>query len=251
MVLLSSGKLKPGRTPIWIGMKMCHHDDVSVKVSIRKRRRSDKFSSLAATSCSTGDSIFAKIASTLQYISAREVNEIICFIYQSMINIYIHIYIYSPRRLLEPMMVWFSDAVSLLCPSHKKYDPLFNRNIFAFLARWIPLTKASDGALMFSLIGAWPNGWANNRHAGDLRRSRAHYDITIMCQRTWKQIFASMLCIRLCGPCMLSLTHDDVIKLKHFPRDWPFMRGIHRPRRIDRTKASDDGLWCFLWSAPE
>ena len=22
--------------------------------------------------------------------------------------------------------------------------------------------------------------------------------------------------------------HDDVIKLKHFPRNWPFVRGIHR-----------------------
>ena len=24
------------------------------------------------------------------------------------------------------------------------------------------------------------------------------------------------------------LVHDDVIKLKHFPRNWPFVRGIHR-----------------------
>ena len=24
-------------------------------------------------------------------------------------------------------------------------------------------------------------------------------------------------------------SHDDVIKWKHFPRHWPFMRGIHRP----------------------
>ena len=24
--------------------------------------------------------------------------------------------------------------------------------------------------------------------------------------------------------------HDDVIKWKHFPRYWPFVRGIHRPR---------------------
>ena len=25
------------------------------------------------------------------------------------------------------------------------------------------------------------------------------------------------------------VNHDDVIKLKHFPRYWPFVRGIHRP----------------------
>ena len=33
---------------------------------------------------------------------------------------------------------------------------------------------------MFSLIWDWMNGWVNNREAGDLRRHRAHYDVTIM-----------------------------------------------------------------------
>ena len=46
----------------------------------------------------------------------------------------------------------------------------------------------------------------------------------------------------------LSAHHDDVIKWKHFPRYWPFERGIHR--WIPLTKASDAELWCFLWSAP-
>ena len=36
------------------------------------------------------------------------------------------------------------------------------------------------GSLMFSLICAWTNGWANIRDAGDLRRHRAHYDVTVM-----------------------------------------------------------------------
>ena len=36
------------------------------------------------------------------------------------------------------------------------------------------------GALMFSLICAWINGWVNNREAGDLRRHRGHYDVTVM-----------------------------------------------------------------------
>ena len=35
------------------------------------------------------------------------------------------------------------------------------------------------GALMFSLICAWINGWVNNREAGDLRRHRAHYDVNV------------------------------------------------------------------------
>ena len=36
------------------------------------------------------------------------------------------------------------------------------------------------GALMFSLIFAWTNGWVNNHEAGDLIRHRAHYDVIVM-----------------------------------------------------------------------
>ena len=41
------------------------------------------------------------------------------------------------------------------------------------------------------------------------------------------------------------VSHDDVIKWKHFPRYWPFVWGIHRSRWIPHTKASDAELWCF------
>ena len=36
------------------------------------------------------------------------------------------------------------------------------------------------GALMFSLICAWTNGRVNIRVADDLRRNRAHHDVTLM-----------------------------------------------------------------------
>ena len=36
------------------------------------------------------------------------------------------------------------------------------------------------GALMFSLIYAWINDWVNKREAGDLRRQRGHYDVSVM-----------------------------------------------------------------------
>ena len=36
------------------------------------------------------------------------------------------------------------------------------------------------GALMFSLICVWINGWVNNGEAGDLIRHRVHYDVTVM-----------------------------------------------------------------------
>ena len=36
------------------------------------------------------------------------------------------------------------------------------------------------GALMLSLICVWINDWVNNGEAGDLRRYRIHYDVTVM-----------------------------------------------------------------------
>ena len=36
------------------------------------------------------------------------------------------------------------------------------------------------GALMFSLICVWINGWVNNRQAGDLRRCRTNFDVIVM-----------------------------------------------------------------------
>ena len=36
------------------------------------------------------------------------------------------------------------------------------------------------GALMFSLICVWINGWVNNRENGDLRRYQSHYNVIAM-----------------------------------------------------------------------
>ena len=36
------------------------------------------------------------------------------------------------------------------------------------------------GTLIFSLICTRINGWVDNGKAGDLRRNRAHYDVTVM-----------------------------------------------------------------------
>ena len=49
---------------------------------------------------------------------------------------------------------------------------------------WSPEDSPHKGqwrvSLMLYLICARTNGWANNRNAGDLRRHRAHYDVTVM-----------------------------------------------------------------------
>ena len=51
-----------------------------------------------------------------------------------------------------------------------------------------PHKGVGRGALMISLIGTWTNGWVNNRDAGDLRRHRAHYYVTVMCIKFVKEL---------------------------------------------------------------
>ena len=47
----------------------------------------------------------------------------------------------------------------------------------------------SQWSFDFFLICAWPTGWVNNREAGDLRRHRARYDVTVMKQTTtWMNV---------------------------------------------------------------
>ena len=46
--------------------------------------------------------------------------------------------------------------------------------------RWIPLPKASDTELWCFFDLHLINGWVKNREAGDLRRYRGHYDVTVM-----------------------------------------------------------------------
>ena len=54
--------------------------------------------------------------------------------------------------------------------------------------RW-PVDSPHKGqwrwALMFSLICAWTNGWANNPDAGDLRRHRDNYDVIVIDWLVW------------------------------------------------------------------
>ena len=119
---------------------------------------------------------------------------------------------------------------------------------------------------MFSLICVWINGWVNNREAGDLRRYRAHFDVSVMwkinlftvviskwaCTYTipiWRLVCQNHVSRtgtstwityhRYCGMYLflafipasstqVLIHHDDVIEWEHFPRDWPFVRGIQR-----------------------
>ena len=69
------------------------------------------------------------------------------------------------------------------------------------------------GALMFSLICVWINGWVNNREAGDLRRHCAHYDVIVMRKplnhRNWWKMYIEHL------PSKLFFAHYVFVTLWH------------------------------------
>ena len=67
-----------------------------------------------------------------------------------------------------------------------------NANIFALLALCAgnsPLNYLHKdqwrGALMYTLICTWINGWVNNREVCELRLHRAHNDVTVMVRVTF------------------------------------------------------------------
>ena len=72
-------------------------------------------------------------------------------------------------------------------PRVRRYGLLYLRTIeydhfprYWPFVRGTPLTKASDAGIWCFLYSVSENGWVNNRDASDLRRNRAHYDITTM-----------------------------------------------------------------------
>ena len=70
-----------------------------------------------------------------------------------------------------------------------------------------PHTGQWRGALMFSLICVWINGWVNNREAGDSRRNRGHCDVIVMMERYGVPVFicsntalcAAIVIVALCA----------------------------------------------------
>ena len=65
-----------------------------------------------------------------------------------------------------------------------------------------------------------------------------------MCYGNGLLLSSSMLHSLMLQPCILHpiqyTRDDDVIKRKHFPRYWPFVRGIHR----SQVNSPHKGQWC-------
>ena len=88
-----------------------------------------------------------------------------------------HIWIITTRSVHQGL--WYNSHDDIITWKHlPRYWP-FVRGIHRSPVN-SPHKGQWRGALIFSFISAWINGWVNNLEADDLRRQCAHYDVTVM-----------------------------------------------------------------------
>ena len=74
----------------------------------------------------------------------------------------------------------------VMSPTYRPYDDVIKWKHFPrhWPFMWSPVNSPRKdqwhGALMLSLICVWTNVWISNRAAGDVRRHRAHFDVSVM-----------------------------------------------------------------------
>ena len=66
------------------------------------------------------------------------------------------------------------------CSRDTTHDDVIKWKYFRVTGPLSPHKGQWRGALMFSLIYAWTNGWVNSRDAGNLRHNSAQYDVSVM-----------------------------------------------------------------------
>ena len=88
------------------------------------------------------------------------------------------------------------------------------------------------GALMFSLICVWINGWVNNGEAGDLRRYRAHYAVTVMNSDHYIDVIMTTMASQITSLTVVcSIVYLGADQRKHqSSASLAFVWGIHRDR---------------------
>ena len=104
------------------------------------------------------------------------------------------------------------------------------------------------GALMFSLICDWINGWVNNGEAGDLRRHRTHYDANVMGILACAAVFGYKWCIFS----YFTLKYQDISL--YFPSVSYSLCQILIPMKLVRLNGRPNMNWqkpqtCFYYSA--
>ena len=147
----------------------------------------------------------------------------------------------APRDLFQDFVTWMIVYALIKSKHFRRHWP-FVRGIHRSPMN-SPHKGQGRGALMFSLICAWTNAWANNRDAGDLRRHHAHYDVTVMNTQAKADISPSRLSFY---EIMMTSSNGNIFRVAGH------LCGLFTGHRwIPRTKARDAELWCFLWFQPE
>ena len=131
-----------------------------------------------------------------KYISSRNVVGVSFFHVCSLCPMFSSRYWFRLGRTQESLkktVVMVTTVSSLAVPQHDdvikwKHCPCYWPFVWGEFTgpRWFPHKSQWRGALMFSLICVRINSWENNRGGGDLRRSRAHYDVIVMKSSTWQ-----------------------------------------------------------------
>ena len=106
----------------------------------------------------------------------------------------------ATKRVMQhdPRILWSLDSASVAWLTEGPYESYvkllawWRHEVQIFPCYW-PFVRGNHlspvnsqhkgqwrGALMFSLILTWTNGWVSNRDAGNLRRHCAHYGVTVM-----------------------------------------------------------------------
>ena len=98
-------------------------------------------------------------------------------------------------EFMSNLIIWVGVSIELVHDDAIKWKPFprywpFVRGIHRSPVN-SPHKGQWHGALMFSLICTWINGWVNNREASDLRRHHAHYDVNVMFFVIWWQLTIS------------------------------------------------------------
>ena len=112
----------------------------------------------------------------------------------------------SWKKSHKPLFLLHDDVIK--CKHFPRYWP------FVRIIHRSPVNSPHKGqwrgALMFSLICVWINGWVNNREAGDLRRYRAHYDVIVMVMAHWRIYMYAATSINKCMTAISQTIYSDI-----------------------------------------
>ena len=151
-------------------------------------------------------------------------------------------------------IIWTNDGILLVGPIATNFSEILIKiHIFSFNAMHLNMSSAKMAAIL-SLIQCVKNKCNHSGPAFKRRIDNGTNQILTLVVQSYRII---MLAIIICyyikcandkvvayiitaAHTRHSISHDDIIKWKHFPCYWPFVQGIHRPP----VNSLHKGQWC-------